>query len=207
MGTAAMKQPVAITVASLHPRSQPSQWPLYGAVLERSCEGELWGIKLAVHRHIEGMVITDLSDSEVVQEWNEQNEEHPIQEGHVIIEVNGYRDHENMKQQFASSLSMQLLVCTEPSDLQQWAFDVFAQRKNLTAAVDAIIQKVEAHREGTNFGGCSICHDDMHASCGQGSQVVRLPCKHHFHESCVKRWLLTGNHRCPLCNHHLALGS
>eukprot|EP00438_Fugacium_kawagutii_P028582 Skav221633 [mRNA] locus=scaffold2627:268128:268379:+ [translate_table: standard] len=47
---------------------------------------------------------------------------------------------------------------------------------------------------------CSICHDDMCHS----SNVTQLPCGHHFHRACVKKWLVSGQPRCPLCNHDFA---
>lgn len=43
---------------------------------------------------------------------------------------------------------------------------------------------------------CAVCLDDF----GEGEWVRRLPCFHHFHPSCIDRWLLQ-NKRCPLCMH------
>ncbi|KAJ1982351.1 hypothetical protein H4R35_000304 [Dimargaris xerosporica] len=51
---------------------------------------------------------------------------------------------------------------------------------------------------------CSICRDDFNV----GENVVRLPCKHFFHDPCIKQWLRT-NGTCPICRKRLdnAVGS
>lgn len=43
---------------------------------------------------------------------------------------------------------------------------------------------------------CSICHDSFAA----GDIVLKLPCRHMYHESCVISWLESHN-TCPLCRH------
>ncbi|ORX74692.1 hypothetical protein DL89DRAFT_208613, partial [Linderina pennispora] len=41
---------------------------------------------------------------------------------------------------------------------------------------------------------CSICQDEYK----QGEEVVELPCKHLFHDECIKHWLNV-NGTCPIC--------
>lgn len=49
---------------------------------------------------------------------------------------------------------------------------------------------------------CSICLCEYE----QGDEVTMLPCKHVYHEACVKEW--TGqSQRCPLCNYDLMQSS
>ena len=57
--------------------------------------------------------------------------------------------------------------------------------------------------EITSAGECSICTTEWSES---DSKVVRIPCKHLFHEECIKHWLETKKHEnpiapltCPLC--------
>lgn len=43
---------------------------------------------------------------------------------------------------------------------------------------------------------CSICHDEFAID----DAVLKLPCRHMYHEGCVTCWLLSHN-TCPLCRH------
>ena len=42
---------------------------------------------------------------------------------------------------------------------------------------------------------CPICLDPM----GEEVNTTTLDCKHRFHKNCIKRLILTGHYRCPLC--------
>lgn len=42
---------------------------------------------------------------------------------------------------------------------------------------------------------CSICLEPLHEA-----SVVETPCKHRFHDNCVRKWLtLSAEYQCPLC--------
>lgn len=47
-------------------------------------------------------------------------------------------------------------------------------------------------------GSCSICLDDFDAV----TRVLAMPCRHLFHEVCLKEWLLRSN-SCPICRFSL----
>lgn len=47
-------------------------------------------------------------------------------------------------------------------------------------------------------GSCSICLDDFNAV----TRVLAMPCRHLFHEVCLKEWLLRSN-SCPICRFSL----
>ncbi|KAA0044413.1 E3 ubiquitin-protein ligase RNF181-like protein [Cucumis melo var. makuwa] len=44
-------------------------------------------------------------------------------------------------------------------------------------------------------GDCSVCLDEL--DCGK-REVIRIPCGHVYHESCIFEWL-NNNNSCPLC--------
>ncbi|KAL3104598.1 hypothetical protein niasHT_022309 [Heterodera trifolii] len=48
---------------------------------------------------------------------------------------------------------------------------------------------------------CAICITEI----GHGAKVRPLPCKHFFHEKCIKKWFLSGYCTCPLCRKELAI--
>jgi len=40
---------------------------------------------------------------------------------------------------------------------------------------------------------CTVCYEDM-------KEAVLLPCKHIFHEECIRQWIIKNlNHFCPKC--------
>lgn len=44
---------------------------------------------------------------------------------------------------------------------------------------------------------CTVCYEDM-------KEAVLLPCKHIFHEECIRQWIIKNlNHFCPKCKHEL----
>ncbi len=45
---------------------------------------------------------------------------------------------------------------------------------------------------------CPICQEEYE----RGDSVLKLPCAHAMHQSCLKSWL-TKNNSCPLCRHEL----
>ncbi|KAG6484807.1 hypothetical protein ZIOFF_053332 [Zingiber officinale] len=51
-------------------------------------------------------------------------------------------------------------------------------------------------------GSCSICLDDFDAA----TRVLAMPCRHLFHEVCLKEWLLQSN-SCPLCRFSLPVAA
>ncbi|CAK9032267.1 RING finger protein 145 [Durusdinium trenchii] len=168
----------------------------YRCQLKRTRSDTPWQMKLAIHREIEGFLITETKQSLAVKTWNDANPRSSIKAGHVILEINGFTDHANMKEQILQATSIDMCICSVLTVLQQVAYEVFEQQQSLYAAVDAIVQPVDV----TDLAeGCSICHQDLDA------RVVRLPCGHDYHDFCIKKWFTTGNHRCPLCNHHLQI--
>ena len=45
---------------------------------------------------------------------------------------------------------------------------------------------------------CTICHDEVDV----GAAYLRMPCRHMFHDACLRGWLRSG-HNCPMCRHPL----
>jgi hypothetical protein len=44
-------------------------------------------------------------------------------------------------------------------------------------------------------GNCAVCMCSFEAS----DTVSGLPCRHHFHKSCIAKWLSECRKTCPLC--------
>ncbi|CAN1805129.1 Uncharacterized RING finger protein P32A8.03c [Linum perenne] len=59
-------------------------------------------------------------------------------------------------------------------------------------APDSAIEKLERLETFDGDDCCTICLEEMN-SC----RVIRLECKHFFHESCLVPWIRNSN--CPLC--------
>ncbi|KAL3074255.1 hypothetical protein niasHS_015085 [Heterodera schachtii] len=73
-------------------------------------------------------------------------------------------------------------------------------RKYLNAynAIPVVIFVNKNNREKSE---CAICITEI----GHGAKVRPLPCKHFFHEKCIKKWFLSGYCTCPLCREQLAI--
>lgn len=157
--------------------------------------GSLAGLRLAGVSEMEGIVVIDLGRSQVIKKWNLENPGSELEIGHVIIEVNGVSDPDQMLEQlFQPQESHTVLVDSMASPEQKLIFEECRSKFERAAKVDQLFEKVPCHC-GDEI--CAICHDDMAGEC---SQLARLPCGHVFHKKCAKKWLTEGGFRCPLCN-------
>ncbi|XP_022967685.1 E3 ubiquitin-protein ligase RNF181-like [Cucurbita maxima] len=62
-----------------------------------------------------------------------------------------------------------------------------------------VVARVEVEEE-KELGDCCICLDEMNKK----REVIRTPCGHAYHESCIFEWLNLHN-SCPLCKRPLPL--
>ncbi|CAN1186892.1 E3 ubiquitin-protein ligase RING1-like [Linum perenne] len=66
---------------------------------------------------------------------------------------------------------------------------------------ESVIKVLERVKVGADLEGgeklCVICQEEM-----DGGTLIKLKCKHLFHESCCTSWLRTSNF-CPLCCHQV----
>jgi DNA-directed RNA polymerase subunit RPC12/RpoP len=53
-------------------------------------------------------------------------------------------------------------------------------------------------RKSSNCENCSVCKDDFEVD----QEILNLPCKHCFHDECIKPWLKERN-SCPTCRFEL----
>jgi hypothetical protein len=73
--------------------------------------------------------------------------------------------------------------------------------KPSAAAADAVVATVEKlpllSEEDFKDSSCAVCLTMFEV----GDEVPLLPCQHHFHRSCLARWLAErpGRPTCPLC--------
>lgn len=49
--------------------------------------------------------------------------------------------------------------------------------------------------EGADMGVCAVCLEDMS---GGATELIEMPCRHFFHQSCILAWLVK-KLSCPLC--------
>ncbi|XP_038883574.1 E3 ubiquitin-protein ligase RNF181-like [Benincasa hispida] len=63
------------------------------------------------------------------------------------------------------------------------------------------VERVRELKSQEELGDCCICLEEL--SC-EKREVIRIPCGHVYHESCVFKWLRKNN-SCPLCRKPLPL--
>jgi len=60
------------------------------------------------------------------------------------------------------------------------------------------LEQVQYNAEGAEIKCCPVCQEDYN----HGENLVRLPCKHEYHNDCVKPWLAKHN-SCPMCRQQI----
>ncbi|CAK9007419.1 unnamed protein product [Durusdinium trenchii] len=165
-----------------------------------------YGLMLCGHETIQCLVIVSIQKSKAVKAWNSDHPHCRIEEGHSLMEVNGHTEPKQMLDELRRAKAVDLLVSAEPNAQQLSVFRAARALKLKSDAVDTFLEEVTS----CDVEPCSICHEEMcchnthtaqHAA-QHAAAVVRLPCGHHFHQKCVKKWLVggRGDPRCPLCN-------
>ncbi|XP_021912763.1 RING finger protein 141-like [Carica papaya] len=96
------------------------------------------------------------------------------------------------------------------SDLGQAEFDYGGGNRDSSAndgVSTSLLEKLRAERRvdrtdacDTIEGPCAICLDGF----GSAKELIDMPCRHIFHESCIFSWLKTKN-TCPLCRQRVDL--
>ncbi|CAN0852510.1 E3 ubiquitin-protein ligase RNF181 homolog [Linum grandiflorum] len=69
---------------------------------------------------------------------------------------------------------------------------------NTRGASESAIAKLEIVEIGSGEDCCPVCLEDMVCGGGTSGRVMRMDCKHEFHENCLLSWLKNSN-SCPLC--------
>lgn len=94
------------------------------------------------------------------------------------------------------NLSSSLLAPTEESETNDYSNTDLTSTKNTTST--AIIPKPSDPHEKVwvSSGECIICLEDYESGI---SVVLHLPCGHEFHETCIRKWLLSRKKTCPIC--------
>ena len=164
--------------------------------------GAFAGLRIAGTSGMEGMVVVDLGRSEAIKQWNRENPLKALEIGHVILEVNGLTAPRDMLEVFNQTGVIQdvdMLVNTSATVKQRAVFEYSRCKFERAAIVEEILE--EAPCCGDEI--CAICHEDMSHEC----TLAKLPCGHQFHKECVKKWLVRGKLRCPLCNSKVAMPS
>jgi hypothetical protein len=152
-------------------------------------------------------------DSEYsVARWNDQNPEHRLQVGHLILEVNGIRgDSSAMMGAIKQCKDIELIV--RDVKVMEFLHQMLQYRRltplhyELLRALDEstptktgitrmnVVQMPRVLASDVGADQCSICFDEY----GEDDLVTQLPCKHHFCTKCIERWLTQRSKRCPIC--------
>ncbi|KAG8383108.1 hypothetical protein BUALT_Bualt05G0150500 [Buddleja alternifolia] len=122
---------------------------------------------------------------------------------------------------FALMKSRQAVISMPPGHSVLYLyFTVVAKNKRVVyprrRVIERVVQRSMEEYEASNYmvpaedssiesldkmivdsGTCSICLEEFFPANG-GCEVVCMPCKHIFHEDCIKKWLGT-SHYCPVC--------
>ena len=153
-----------------------------------------FGIVVSGHATIASLLIVSTQNSKVVPKWNCANPHCPIEVGHAIVEVNGLTEPTKMLEQLRNTRVADLVIKAELDKQENCVLKAALELQKKSDQMDTLLEEVTP----CDVEPCSICHDDLDAN----SQVVRLPCGHHFHQRCVKTMLLShvSKCRCPLCN-------
>jgi len=69
------------------------------------------------------------------------------------------------------------------------------EERNRKRQLGAIAKTSFANELNLNERQCVICLEEF----VEGTELKRLSCKHHYHSTCIDKWLVQ-NGKCPLCN-------
>jgi hypothetical protein len=161
----------------------------------------------ALRRHDGGsLLISAISVSGSIAEWNEKCPEKRIRPGDMIIAINGDNsDLWTMVKKMWSVGEITLTIQRDQSTLPEVhrtdsrEYLVEEGRKmrrtklKLHCPVDDLPHKSAGDCDGTV---CAICFEDYEDT---KTNVVVLPCNHAFHRLCAARWFSQGARCCPLC--------
>jgi hypothetical protein len=87
-----------------------------------------------------------------------------------------------------------LLICGIDNIIQlKKTIDSFYRIRKLTSAMASLKKVGGTDLDKFHDLTCTVCYDDM-------KEAVILPCKHIFHEECIRQWIIKNlNHFCPKC--------
>lgn len=168
--------------------------PTHQVQLQRSNESDGFGLLLGGHRSIDGLIIVEVHDDSPVGTWNENSTAFHVEVGQVVLEVNGFSKFEDMLEQFRNGKFVDMVISNKLSADHRVILKSCWELQSRTRFVDKLLET--RNGECQHGEACSICHEEMLAN---GCEA-KLPCGHCFHKACVKRWLVAGHLRCPLCN-------
>lgn len=158
-------------------------------------EGKVLGLLVAFSKTGDGLVIEALNSSpSAILRWNGGHPRRRVLPNQAILEINGLTKSTEMLAELRSSNSLDMLVCSRLTPMQQVILDESRRRNSWRSSLEAMPRVSPGEP-------CSICFDDMDTS----TPSVQLPCGHCFHKACLLQWLgsSTYSEKCPLCNKRL----
>lgn len=161
----------------------------FRVVLKRP-EAEHFGVTMAGHPSVRGLLVIDVSETTAVRKWNNKNRQHHVEVGLAVLEVNGMSEPSSMFQVLRDSKTVELILSRQLSPEQQEVLRASVELQLRRADVEDMLQDVNGEEPCT----CAICLEE-----GEEKEA-QLPCGHRFHKRCVEKWLTFQHLRCPLCN-------
>eukprot|EP00438_Fugacium_kawagutii_P003383 Skav231015 [mRNA] locus=scaffold1196:113171:113770:- [translate_table: standard] len=164
----------------------------FRVVLE-CAETEQFGITMGGHPSVQGLLVVDVEETAAVRKWNQKNPRLPIEVGQAVLEVNGISQPRSaMFQVFRDTKTVELVLTWELCPMQLAVLSSSVQLHRRRAIVEEMLQDV--HGVSDEPYRCCICLEETE------EEEAQLPCGHRFHRACIKKWLILGDLRCPLCN-------
>ena len=93
------------------------------------------GWLLATHKSVQGLIVVHLGESKAIRNWNHENPESALKEGHMIVEVNGLSDAQEMLEEVSTAREVNLLVSRTATQRQRAIFKHLRRKHEQTAQV------------------------------------------------------------------------
>ncbi|CAL1127543.1 unnamed protein product [Cladocopium goreaui] len=170
--------------------------------VKRESSDEPWGLQTLHSDQADGLVIKRVLDTGAIAKWNWTNPEDQVACHHAIVSVNGRTNiQEKMDElRYAKTLKMEvsLRLSREETMLARRHYQFKDKFRERLVKVDAALKDMGEASDSPD--GCPVCLDDL------GQEVLRLPCGHRFHRSCISKWLAGPvSPTCPSCKQQLTI--
>eukprot|EP00434_Breviolum_minutum_P025336 symbB.v1.2.022387.t2/scaffold1983.1/size166549/3 len=160
-------------------------------------EGGRFGILMSGNSLSKGLLIVSIINDQNVRKWNEEHCQRQIRVGQIVLKVNGVHDDiDKMLQEFQRSTRVELLISEELTRNQRHVLKVAMKENERRCMVDNLLQHLTKPQTSDCNQVCAICYEEMVE--GENCDWTSLPCRHSFHEGCIREWFMSAEK-----NYHL----